>query len=114
MWYVGVSAAGHFTVDGYGNFLAPLLPLLAPKLGLSLVAVGGLASILGVSSSLIQPLFGFWADRVGVELGELAEAARPRLLVAEDPAGAVAGGAAPGVGEFGGGSGLSPPPPLSR
>src|SRR5690606_41307462 len=30
------------------------------------------------------------ADGVGVELHELAEATRPRLLVAEDPAGAVA------------------------
>ena len=30
------------------------------------------------------------ADRVGVELHELAEAARPRLLVAEHPAGAIA------------------------
>ena len=30
------------------------------------------------------------ADRVGVELHELAEAARPRLLVPENPAGAVA------------------------
>ena len=30
------------------------------------------------------------ADRIGIELHELAEAARPRLLVAEHPAGAVA------------------------
>ena len=30
------------------------------------------------------------ADRVGVELHELAEAARPRLFVAEHPAGAIA------------------------
>lgn len=63
--YAAISTAGHFTVDGYGNFLPPLLPLLVPTLGLSLLAVGSLASILGLSTSLIQPLFGLWADRIG-------------------------------------------------
>ena len=48
-----------------------------------LEAVGGHHANLGVSGGRRR------ADRVGVELHELAEAPRPRLLVAEHPAGAI-------------------------
>jgi hypothetical protein len=33
-------AATHFIVDGYGNILAPLLPLIITNLNLSLFAAG--------------------------------------------------------------------------
>ena len=47
-------AAGrlHFVVDGYGNILAPLLPLLIPKLHLSLAAAGMLQMCFQLSNSV--------------------------------------------------------------
>ena len=57
-------AAGHATVDIYGSFLPPLLPIFAEKLGLSLVLVGSLASIMSISDGITQPLFGIWGDRM--------------------------------------------------
>ena len=38
-------ASAHFMVDGYGNIFAPLLPLLIPRLGLSLAAAGTLCPL---------------------------------------------------------------------
>ena len=62
-------AGAHFMVDGYGNIYAPLLPLLIPRLGLSLAAAGTLTHALP-------------AGRVGV-----ADRLRPdRGLVAAAPA----------------------------
>lgn len=55
-------SAAHMGHDTYASFLAPLLPLLIPKLGMSLVAAGALASIFRLGS-LLQPFFGLWADR---------------------------------------------------
>lgn len=52
----------HMVHDTYPAFLAPLLPLLQAKLGLSYLMAGGLAAFLR-SSFLFQPFIGFWADR---------------------------------------------------
>jgi MFS transporter, FSR family, fosmidomycin resistance protein len=57
-------AVGHGTVDVYGSFLAPLLPLFALRFNLSLTLVGTLVSILTVADGLSQPLFGYWGDRM--------------------------------------------------
>jgi len=38
-------ASAHMVADGYGNIYAPLLPLLIPKLGLSLAAAGMLTML---------------------------------------------------------------------
>jgi FSR family fosmidomycin resistance protein-like MFS transporter len=57
-------AAGHGTVDVYGSFLAPLLPLFALRFNLSLTLVGTLVSILTIADGLSQPLFGYWGDRM--------------------------------------------------
>jgi FSR family fosmidomycin resistance protein-like MFS transporter len=57
-------AVGHGTVDVYGSFLAPLLPLFALRFNLSLTLVGTLVSILTVTDGLTQPLFGYWGDRM--------------------------------------------------
>jgi len=56
---------GHFTVDVYANLLPPLLPMFKQMYGLSYAATAGLTSIFAVTSTLIQPIFGFIADRYG-------------------------------------------------
>lgn len=73
-------AATHFLVDGFGNMYAPLLPLLIPKLGLTLTAAGTLAMCYQIANSVAQLAFGHIADRW-----------RPRLLLLIGPFIAVAG-----------------------
>lgn len=67
-------ASAHVMVDGYGNIYAPLLPLLIPKLGLSLFAAGLLTMCFQLAASVAQIGFGRLADRW-----------RPRLLVMTGP-----------------------------
>ncbi len=87
---VWLMAAAHFMVDGYGNIYAPLLPLLIPKLHLSLAAAGTLTMCYQMASSVAQVGFGHLADRW-----------RPRVLVMVGPVVAVTVlsfvGAAPSV-----------------
>ena len=45
-------ASAHVMVDGYGNIYAPLLPLLIPKLGLSLAAAGTLTMCFQLAASV--------------------------------------------------------------
>ena len=71
-------ASAHFMVDGYGNIYAPLLPLLIPKLNLSLAAAGALTMLFQIAASVAQVGFGHIADRW-----------RPRLLVMIGPVVAV-------------------------
>jgi FSR family fosmidomycin resistance protein-like MFS transporter len=71
-------ASVHMMVDGYGNIYAPLLPLLAPKLGLSLAMAGTLTMLYQMAASVAQVGFGHIADRW-----------RPRLLVMTGPVVAV-------------------------
>ncbi len=54
---------GHFINDMYVGFLAPLLPLIMSKTGISLTMAAGLASILSIATSLAQPAFGHLADK---------------------------------------------------
>ncbi len=54
---------GHFTVDLYSSGLASLQPLLVSKLQFSLTQAGFLAGLLVLSSSLLQPLYGYLSDR---------------------------------------------------
>jgi FSR family fosmidomycin resistance protein-like MFS transporter len=67
-------AGAHFMVDGYGNIYAPLLPLLIPRLGLSLAAAGTLTMLYQIAASVSQVAF-----------GRLADSWRPRLLVMIGP-----------------------------
>ncbi len=61
---LGLLAAGHAVTDSYGqSLLAPLYPLLASRLDLSLAEIGALAAIMGLSASLGQPLWGYLSDR---------------------------------------------------
>src|SRR5918912_3822917 len=67
-------ASAHMVVDGYGNIYAPLLPLLIPKLGLTLTAAGTLTMLYQIAASVAQVGFGHLADRW-----------RPRVLVMAGP-----------------------------
>ena len=71
-------ASAHFMVDGYGNIYAPLLPLLIPKLHLTLAAAGTLTMLYQMAASVAQVGFGHIADRW-----------RPRLLIMVGPVVAV-------------------------
>ena len=63
-------ASAHMMVDGYGNILAPLLPLIIARLDLSLAAAGTLTMLYQLSASVAQVGFGHLSDRW-----------RPRVLV---------------------------------
>ena len=67
-------ACAHMMVDGYGNILAPLLPLLITRLDLSLAAAGTMTMLFQLSASVAQVGFGHLADRW-----------RPRVLVMAGP-----------------------------
>jgi len=56
-------AAAHLMVDGYGNIYAPMLPILIPRLKLSLAAAGTLTMLFQMSASVAQVGFGHVADR---------------------------------------------------
>jgi FSR family fosmidomycin resistance protein-like MFS transporter len=58
-------ASGHLATDFAGGALPALLPFFVDKFDLSytLAAAAMLAS--AISSSVVQPLFGFWSDRRG-------------------------------------------------
>ena len=60
---VVVLAATHFLVDGYGNVLTPLLPLLITNLHLSLAGAGTLQMCFQLANSVAQLGFGHVADR---------------------------------------------------
>ncbi len=60
---LGIVSSAHFMVDAYSNMYAPLLPLLMPRLGMSLQAAGTLMMVFQAAASLSQLLFGRLADR---------------------------------------------------
>ncbi len=60
---LGALTFAHFTNDLYAAFLAPLLPLVVAKFGLSLALAGLLGSAFNLSSAFSQPFFGLAADR---------------------------------------------------
>jgi FSR family fosmidomycin resistance protein-like MFS transporter len=62
---VMVFAGGHLIHDTFSSFLAPLLPLLIDKLGLSLALAGSL-SVFQRLPSLSNPFIGLLADRVSL------------------------------------------------
>ena len=64
----------HLVIDAFANFYAPLLPLLIPRLGLTLTAAGTIAMAIQLSGSVAQMFFGPLADRW-----------RPRLLAVAGP-----------------------------
>jgi FSR family fosmidomycin resistance protein-like MFS transporter len=71
-------ASAHLMVDGYGNVFAPLLPLLIPRLDLTLATAGTLTMLFQLAASVAQVGFGHLADRW-----------RPRVLIMTGPVCAV-------------------------
>lgn len=71
---IWATASTHFVTDAYANMYAPLLPLLIPRLGLSLQTIGVLAMCYQLASSVSQLGFGTLADRW-----------RPRVLLMAGP-----------------------------
>jgi FSR family fosmidomycin resistance protein-like MFS transporter len=67
-------ASTHVVVDAYTNIYAPMLPLLIPRLNLSLAEAGTLAMCFQLAGSVSQLAFGALADRW-----------RPRTLVMVGP-----------------------------
>ena len=67
-------AAAHLMADGYGNIYAPMLPILIPRLKLSLAAAGTLTMLFQIAASVAQVGFGHLADRW-----------RPRTLIRVGP-----------------------------
>jgi MFS transporter, FSR family, fosmidomycin resistance protein len=67
-------ASAHLMVDGYGNIYAPMLPILIPRLGLSLAAAGTLTMLFQMAASVAQ-----------VGFGNLADHWRPRTLIIVGP-----------------------------
>lgn len=58
---------GHTTVDSTQNILPVVLPLMQTQFGLSYAQVGLAAALLTISSSMIQPVFGWISDRWGIQ-----------------------------------------------
>src|SRR5436190_13008393 len=60
---LGLLALGHLVIDTNQGSLPALLPYLKTALGLTYTATGVIVLMSNVTSSLIQPLFGFLADK---------------------------------------------------
>jgi FSR family fosmidomycin resistance protein-like MFS transporter len=58
-------SSGHLATDLAQGSLPALLPFLVDRFDLSYTEAGALALAATISSSLIQPLFGFWSDARG-------------------------------------------------
>src|SRR5882724_4320457 len=63
MRLLGLLALGHMVVDINQGALSALLPFLKSDLALSYAATGIIVLMSNVTSSLIQPLFGYFADK---------------------------------------------------
>jgi FSR family fosmidomycin resistance protein-like MFS transporter len=62
---VSILALGHLVNDSYSNLIPPLLPLLKEAYSLSYAASGMLTTAYTITSSIVQPVFGYYADRHG-------------------------------------------------
>lgn len=67
-------ALAHGVTDAYQSFLAPLLPRIMDRLDLSVAGAAVLATVLSLSSSMLQPVMGHLSDRHD-----------PRILLALGP-----------------------------
>ena len=71
---------GHMLHDVYTAFLAPILPLLIEKLGLS-YTLAGLLTVYQNLGSLLNPVVGVVADRVSVRYLLIAAPAATAVLM---------------------------------
>lgn len=68
MTALALFCVGHFFIDLYLSALGVFQPLLIGKLHFSLAEAGMLGGLMSFSSSLMQPLYGFLADRFHTRL----------------------------------------------
>lgn len=61
---IGWLSWGHFTNDIYTGFVNPIMPFISAQLGISLAVATLVLSISNIFSSLLQPIFGFFADNM--------------------------------------------------
>lgn len=54
----------HLVADVYSGFLNPIMPFIAAKLGFSMAIATIIISISHICSSMLQPIFGFFADNM--------------------------------------------------
>lgn len=54
----------HFINDVYTGMLNPIMPFIALKLGISMAVATVVLSVSHICSSLLQPIFGFFADNI--------------------------------------------------
>ncbi len=64
-WRTGYYTFAHFLNDAYPNLYPSLLPVLMVAMHFSIALAGLLSSIAALTTQLLQPLMGLWADRVG-------------------------------------------------
>lgn len=57
-------SGAHFINDIYTGVLNPIMPFIAVKIGISMVIATIILTISHIFSSLLQPLFGFFADNI--------------------------------------------------
>lgn len=55
---------GHLIADVYSGFLNPIMPFIASKLGFTMAIATVMISISHICSSMLQPVFGFFADNI--------------------------------------------------
>ena len=55
-------SGGHFINDIYTGMLNPIMPFIAAKIGISMAVATVILTISHIFSSLLQPVFGFFAD----------------------------------------------------
>ena len=55
---------GHLVCDIYTGFLNPIMPFIASRLGFSMAIATVVISISHICSSMLQPIFGFFADNM--------------------------------------------------
>ncbi|NLI81716.1 MAG: MFS transporter [Deltaproteobacteria bacterium] len=56
-------SSGHMVVDIYQGALPAILPFIKENLGLSYTVTGAILIVANVTSSIVQPIFGFVSDR---------------------------------------------------
>ncbi|MCI1274055.1 MAG: MFS transporter [Clostridiaceae bacterium] len=56
--------AAHFVNDIYTGMLNPIMPFIAVKLGISMAVATIVLSLSHICASLLQPIFGFFADNI--------------------------------------------------
>jgi len=61
----GAISLGHFLIDFYMNIVPSILPFLTLHLGFSLTALGTMVTVMNVTASGLQPVFGYQIDRSG-------------------------------------------------